>query len=255
MTSPATLEHEVVSKDEWLKKVAELLVKEKELTRLNDELSRRRRELPWHRVEANYIFDGPRGELGLADLFDGRSQLAVYHFMFGPDWGEGCPGCSYVTDHMDGALAHLRARDVSLVLISRAPLEKLAEFKRRMGWHIPWVSSGRCDFNRDFRVSFTKDEVAAAAPLYNHATRAPYAEENPGMSFFTKDAGGAIFHTYSTYARGLDVLLGTYVILDRAPKGRDEAGLPSSMAWLRHHDKYQPTVQGIAPCCHNPESH
>ncbi|HEX3657212.1 MAG TPA: thioredoxin family protein [Pirellulales bacterium] len=250
MNSPATLNHEVVSRDEWLKAAAGFLAKEKELTRLSDELSRQRRELPWNRVDKDYVFEGPQGQVHLADLFSGRSQLAVYHFMFGPDWTEGCPGCSYVTDHMNGAVEHLRARDVALVLVSRGPMQKLAAFKQRMGWRIPWVSSGGCDFNRDFGVSFTQEEVAAGAPLYNFGTTAPHGEENPGLSFFCKDAGGAIFHTYSTYGRGLETLLGTYMLLDRAPKGRDEAGLPSPMSWVRHHDKYEPTVQGIAACCH-----
>lgn len=254
MSSQQALDHEVVSKSEWLKAAAEFLAKEKELTRLSDELSRQRRELPWTRVDKNYVFEGPQGLLSLAELFGGRSQLAVYHFMFGPDWTEGCPGCSYVTDHINGAVEHLRGRDVTLVLVSRGPLQKLAAFKQRMGWRIPWFSSGGCDFNRDFGVTFTKDEVASGAPLYNFGTTPPHGEESPGLSFFTKDAGGAIFHTYSTYTRGLETLLGTYMLLDRAPKGRDEAGLSSPMSWVRHHDKYEPTVQGIAPCCHEKDS-
>ena len=255
MNSNATLDHEVVSKSEWLKASSEFLVKEKELTRLSDELSRQRRELPWTRVEKEYVFDGPQGKVGLSELFDGRSQLATYHFMLGPDWTEGCPGCSYVTDHMDGALAHLRARDVALVLISRGPLEKLAAFQKRMGWHIPWVSSGGCEFNRDFGVAFTKEEVASGAKAYNFGTTPPHGEENPGLSYFCKDVSGAIYHTYSTFGRGLDILLGTYAILDRAPKGRDEASLPSPMSWVRHHDKYEPIVQGLASCYHSKESH
>jgi predicted dithiol-disulfide oxidoreductase (DUF899 family) len=256
MSSTATLGHKkVVSKSEWQRACADFLAKEKELTRMSEELARQRRELPWTRVENEYVFQGPQGKVRLADLFEGRSQLATYHFMLGPDWVEGCPGCSYVTDHMDGTLEHLRARDLALVLVSRAPLEKIAAFKKRMGWRLPWVSSGGSDFNHDFGVSFTKEEVASGAKTYNFGTTAPHGEENPGLSLFYKDPNGAIFHTYSTFARGLDALLGTYVILDRAPKGRDEAGLASPMAWVRHHDKYEPTVQDIGSCCHSKDGH
>jgi predicted dithiol-disulfide oxidoreductase (DUF899 family) len=253
MNSTATLDHKVVSKSEWLRASNDFLAKEKELTRLNDELSRQRRELPWTRVEKQYSFEGPKGKLSLGDLFGGRSQLATYHFMFGPDWVEGCPGCSHVTDLMNGALEHLGARDVSLVLVSRAPREKLAAFQKRMGWHIPWVSSEACSFNRDFGVAFTKEEVASGAKAYNFGTIVPHGEENPGLSFFHKDPNGTVFHTYSTFGRGLDALLGTYVILDRAPKGRDEASLPSPMSWVRHHDKYASSSQEAASCCHKKE--
>jgi len=255
MNSAAVLDHPVVSKSEWLKAYTDFLVKEKEATRLNDELSRQRRELPWTRVQKHYVFDGPGGRVSLTDLFNGRSQLATYHFMFGPDWAEGCPGCSYVTDHLDGAMEHLGARDVTLVLVSRGPLDKLLAFKKRMGWRLPWVSSGGCDFNRDFGVSFTKAEVESGAKTYNFGTTAPHGEENPGLSFFYKGTDGVILHTYSTFGRGLEAVLGTYAILDRAPKGRDEAGLPMPMAWIRHHDKYEPTVQGAGSCCHNEAGH
>jgi predicted dithiol-disulfide oxidoreductase (DUF899 family) len=251
MSSTATLDHKVVSKSEWLRACSDFLAREKELTRLNDELSRQRRELPWTRVDKDYVFQGPQGKVHLAELFAGRHQLAIYHFMFGPDWVEGCPGCSYVSDHMNGAIEHLGARDVSLVAVSRAPLEKLEAFKKRMGWHFPWVSSGGTDFNRDFGVSFTKEEVEGAVKRYNFATTPPSGEENPGISFFFKDSQGTIYHTYSAYGRGLESLLGTYAILDRTPKGRDEASLPSPMAWVRHHDKYEPTSQGAATCCHH----
>jgi predicted dithiol-disulfide oxidoreductase (DUF899 family) len=250
MNPASVLNHDVVSKSQWLRAYGDFLAKEKELTQLSDELSRRRRDLPWARVEKDYIFDGPHGKASLADLFDGRSQLATYHFMFGPDWPEGCKGCSYVTDHLDGTIEHLKARDVTLVLVSRAPQEKLAAFKKRMGWHVPWFSSGGSEFNRDFGVSFTKAEVAGGAKLYNFGTTAPHGEENPGLSLFCKDPGGAIFHTYSTFGRGLEAVLGTYAVLDRATKGRDEGSLPSPMDWVRHHDKYQPTVQGAESCCH-----
>ncbi len=254
-TATATRDPQVVSRREWLTAHTQFLAKEKELTRLSDELAGLRRELPWTRVEKEYVFTGPQGKLSLADLFNGRSQLATYHFMFGPDWEEGCPGCSYVMDHMQGAVEHLGARDVSLVLISRAPVEKLAAFPKRMGWHFRWVSSGGNDFNRDFGVYFTKQEVDSGAKAYNFATTAPHGEENPGLSCFCKDPGGTIFHTYSTYGRGLEAMLGTYAILDRVTKGRNEGGLPSPMAWVRHHDKYEPTSQGAGSCCHEKDCH
>jgi predicted dithiol-disulfide oxidoreductase (DUF899 family) len=255
MNSAAVLDHPVVSKSRWLSAYTNFLAKEKELTQLSDELSRQRRELPWTRVEKEYIFDGPQGKVSLAEMFDGRSQLATYHFMFGPDWAEGCPGCSYVTDHLNGTMEHLQARDVTLVLVSRAPLDKLLAFKKRMGWRLPWVSSGRCDFNRDFGVSFTKAEVESGAKAYNFGTAAPHGEENPGLSLFFKGPEGAILHTYSTFGRGLEAVLGTYAILDRAPTGRDEDGLPMPMAWVRHHDKYEPTLQEVGSCCHNKADH
>jgi predicted dithiol-disulfide oxidoreductase (DUF899 family) len=249
-SATATRDHKVVSKAEWLRACGEFLAKEKKLTRLSDELARERRELPWTPVEKPYVFTGPQGELSLADLFGGKSQLAVYHFMFGPDWQEGCKSCSYVMDHMNGATEHLAARDVALVLVSRGPLEKLEAFKRRMGWRFTWVSSAGCDFNHDFGVSFSADEVTSGKPLYNFGTRPPYGDENPGLSLFAKDASGRVFHTYSTYGRGLEVMLGTYAILDRAPKGRGEEGLSSPMAWVRHHDKYEPVAQIASSCCH-----
>ena len=255
MNSTATLGHKVVSKSEWQRACSEFLAKEKELTRLSDEVARQRHELPWTKVEKNYVFEGPQGKMTLADLFGGRSQLAVYHFMLGPDWVEGCKSCSYLADHMDGAVVHLAARDLSLVLVSRAPMATIAAFNKRMGWRIPWFSSSGSDFNRDYAVSFTPQEVASKVKSYNFDTQPPYSDENPGMSFFYKDASGTVFHTYSAYARGLDALLTAYVILDRAPKGRDEEGLPMSMSWVRHHDKYQPaTVQIGESCCHS-ESH
>jgi predicted dithiol-disulfide oxidoreductase (DUF899 family) len=255
MNSAAVLDHEVVSRSQWLLAHGNFLAREKELTKRTDELSRQRRELPWTRVEKEYIFDGPDGKASLAELFDGHSQLATYHLMFGPDWMEGCPGCSYVADHLDGAIEHLHARDVALVLVSRAPLEKLAAFQKRMGWRFRWFSSAGCDFNHDFGVSFTKSEVAGGVKAYNFGTTAPHGEENPGLSLFFKDSSGALFHTYSMFDRGLEAVLGTYAVLDRAPKGRNEDGLPSPMAWVRHHDKYEPTRQGTQSCCHGKASH
>ena len=228
----------IVSRDEWLAARQQHLSKEKEFTRLRDELSRQRRELPWVRVEKQYVFDGPHGQETLADLFGGRSQLIVYHFMFGPGWEEGCRSCSFLVDHIDGALVHLAHRDVTFVVVSRAPLFKIEPFKKRMGWRFNWVSSYGNDFNFDYHVSFTKDEMAKGKVYYNYDMNEFPSEEGPGISVFYKDGSGDIFHTYSSYARGLDILVGTYNYLDLVPKGRDEAKLPWTMAWVRHHDKY-----------------
>jgi predicted dithiol-disulfide oxidoreductase (DUF899 family) len=231
--------HRVVSQDQWIEARKAHLVKEKQLTRQRDELARERRELPWARVEKDYVFDSPTGKVTLADLFRGRSQLIVYHFMFGAAWNEGCPSCSYVCDHLEGTLPHLAARDVSLTMVSRAPLAKIEPFKRRMGWHFPWVSSFASDFNFDFQVSFTPIQRARGDVYYNYANQPFPSDEAPGASVFYKDpATGEMFHTYSTYARGLDPLLATYTLLDMVPKGRDEEQLPFGMAWLRHHDRY-----------------
>ena len=228
----------VVSPAEWVAARKELLKKEKEFTRLRDELSRQRRELPWEKIEKHYVFDGPNGKESLADLFADRSQLMIYHFMFGPGWEQGCPSCSFLADHFDGALVHLAARDVRLVAVSRAPIAQIEAFKKRMGWGFHWVSSFGGDFNPDFHVSFTKDEMDKGEMYYNYQVQKFPSEEGPGMSAFYKDAAGNIFHTYSTYGRGLDILLGAYNWLDMAPKGRDEEGLAFSMAWVRHHDRY-----------------
>jgi predicted dithiol-disulfide oxidoreductase (DUF899 family) len=230
--------HNIVSQAEWLAARKELLKKEKESTRLLDQLAAERRKLPWVKVSKNYFFDAPGGKVTLADLFAGRNQLVIYHFMFGPDWQEGCPSCSFVSDHTDGALPHLAARDVTMVAVSRAPLAKLEAFKKRMGWRFPWASSNGSDFNYDYHVSFTKDELANGKVYYNYTEMEFPAEEAPGASVFYKDKTGGVFHTYSTYARGLDILVGAYNFLDLAPKGRDEEGLKHTMAWVRHHDKY-----------------
>jgi predicted dithiol-disulfide oxidoreductase (DUF899 family) len=231
-------EHNIVSQEQWLAARKELLKKEKELTHLSDELSAKRRELPWVKVEKNYAFDGPDGKVTLADLFAGRNQLAVYHFMFGPDWQEGCPSCSFVSDHFDGTLPHLAARDVTLVAVSRAPLAKIEPFKKRMGWHFQWVSSYGGDFNADFHVSFTKEEMARGKVNYNYTMQEFPSAEAPGLSVFFKDAAGNIFHTDSIYGRGVEQLMSTYKILDLVPKGRDEDQLGFPMEWVRHHDRY-----------------
>jgi predicted dithiol-disulfide oxidoreductase (DUF899 family) len=231
------MQHKIVSRDEWLAARKELLGKEKELTRLRDALSAERRKLPWVRVEKQYVFDGPNGKETLADLFGGKSQLIVYHFMLGPGWEEGCRSCSLLADHFDGANWHLPQRDVTLVAVSRAPLAEIEAFKRRMGWRFKWVSSYGNDFNYDFHVSFTKDQLAKGKVDYNYDMVEGY-DELPGLSVFYEDENGAVFHTYSAYARGLDLLIGAYNWLDMAPKGRDEAALPWTMAWVRHHDRY-----------------
>jgi predicted dithiol-disulfide oxidoreductase (DUF899 family) len=228
----------VVPPAEWLAARKELLKKEKEFTRLRDELSRQRRELSWEKVEKQYAFDGPKGKETLADLFGGKSQLIVYHFMLGPGWKEGCPSCSYLADHFDGAALHLPQRDTRLVVISRAPLAEIEVFKKRMGWQFKWVSSSGNDFNFDYHVSFSEAEKAKGKVLYNYQMMDFPSTEGPGASVFYKNDAGEIFHTYSTYARGLDILIGAYNFLDLTPKGRDEDGLANSMAWVRHHDKY-----------------
>ncbi len=230
--------HPVISHHEWIAARKEFLKKEKEFTRQRDEISRLRRELPWEKVEKDYVFEGPSGKLKLADLFGKRSQLIVYHFMLGPGWKEGCPSCSYIADHFDGMTIHLANRDVMLTAISHAPLAEIEVFKKRMGWKFPWVSSHGTDFNFDYQVSQHPEEAGKKQVLYNYEMMEFPSTERPGLSVFFKDASGQVFHTYSTYARGLDILVGTYNFLDMAPKGRDEAGLKHTMAWVRHHDKY-----------------
>jgi len=231
-------EHKVVSEAEWVAARRDLLQKEKEFSRLRDSLAAERRSLPWVKVEKQYIFDSPSAKKTLAELFGAKSQLIVYHFMLGPDWKEGCPSCSFLGDHFDGALVHLAARDVAFTAVSRAPLAQIQAFQKRMGWRFPWVSSYGTDFNYDFHVSFTKDELASAKVYYNFGETSFPSEEGPGLSVFYKEKNGAVFHTYSTYARGLDIFLGAYNFLDVTPKGRDEDGFKHTMAWVRHHDKY-----------------
>lgn len=231
--------HKVVSREEWLVARKEHLAKEKELTRLRDQLSRERRDLPWVKVDKEYVFAGPKGRETLSDLFEGRSQLLVYHFMFDPGWSEGCKSCSFWADNYNDIIVHLHHRDVTVVTISRAPLEKLEAFKKRMGWGFKWVSSLETDFNRDYHVSFTPEERAKGEMYYNYRLCNFPSSEGPGISVFYKEQEGRVFHTYSCYARGLDMVNGAYHLLDLVPKGRDEAALRSTMAWLRHHDKYE----------------
>jgi predicted dithiol-disulfide oxidoreductase (DUF899 family) len=229
----------VVSHNEWLAARKDFLTKEKEFTHLRDELSRQRRALPWEKVEKRYEFDSSEGKITLADLFDGRSQLVVYHFMFGPGWPQGCPSCSYLADHFDGSTVHLANRDTTLAVISHAPLVEIEAFKKRMGWKFQWVSSFGSDFNFDYHVSFTPEEKASGKVEYNYGVEEFPSEEAPGLSVFAKDAARGIFHTYSSYARGLDILVGAYNFLDLVPKGRDEEGLAFTMSWVRHHDRYE----------------
>ncbi len=205
-------------------------------------MSRKRRELPWEKVEKRYAFHGADGEETLADMFGGKSQLIVYHFMLGPDWEEGCPSCSLLADHFDAAIVHLAQRDVGFAVISRAPLPQIEKFKRRMGWQFKWVSSFGNEFNFDYQVSATSEEKAKGVAHYNYEDTKFPSDERPGASVFFKNAAGEIFHTYSSYGRGLDILIGAYNFLDLAPKGRDEAGLAYGMAWVRHHDRYEGAV-------------
>jgi predicted dithiol-disulfide oxidoreductase (DUF899 family) len=235
------MQNQVVSRDEWLAARKELLRKEKEFTRLRDQLSAERRALPWVKVEKTYVFDGADGKVTLADLFDGRSQLVVKHFMFGPDWSEGCVGCSFELDHTEGALQHLEHHDVSYVVVSRAPLAKTESFRRRMGWRVRWVSSYGNDFNFDFHVSFTPEEITAGKATYNYREGAQVIDEMSGRSVFYKDASGQVFHTYSSFARGGEMFLGSYAFLDITPKGRDETINGNLTDWVRHHDRYDDT--------------
>jgi predicted dithiol-disulfide oxidoreductase (DUF899 family) len=232
-------QHKVVSHDEWIAARKAYLAEEKAFSRTRDELARKRRELPWEKVEKNYIFDTPAGKQSLADLFGDKSQLIIYHFMLGPGWEAGCPSCSYLADHFDGAAIHLPQRDVSFVVVSRAPLREIQAFNRRMGWRFKWISSFGSDFNQDYQVSVAPEEKTSGKVFYNYEFIENFpSEERPGASVFYKNAAGEVFHTYSTYGRGLDILIGTYNFLDLSPKGRDEQDLAWSMAWVRHHDRY-----------------
>lgn len=243
MTTKNMENHKIVSQDEWIRARKELLAKEKKLTRDRDALSEERRNLPWVKVDKEYVFDSPNGKVALKELFGDKNQMVVYHFMFGPGWEQGCPSCSMIADTFDGMRVHLSARDVSFVAISRAKLSEIEEFKKRMGWTFKWLSSFNNEFNHDFRVSFTKEELEKGKVDYNYSLQ-EFSDEAPGLSVFYKDPNGNIFHTYSTYGRGLDTLLHPYNYLDLVPKGRDEEGLAHSMAWVRHHDRYN---EGVDP--------
>jgi predicted dithiol-disulfide oxidoreductase (DUF899 family) len=229
----------VVAHTQWLEARKGLLAKEKEFTRLRDELSRQRRELPWERVAKEYVFEGPNGEETLSELFAGKSQLIIYHFMFDPAWEEGCKSCSFWADNFNGIDVHLKHRDISFLAVSRAPWAKLDAYKKRMGWTFRWVSSFGTDFNYDYYVSFTPEEVANGNGYLNYARQTPFDTEVVGISVFYKDPGGTVFHTYSCYSRGVDMLNGAYHYIDLTPKGRDEAEQkPHSQAWVRRHDEY-----------------
>lgn len=251
IAEPGIRNHRVVSAEQWLAERQQLLARERELTHLRDQIARERRALPWVRVDKVYTFDTPAGNRTLAELFEGRRQLLVQHFMFGPGWAQGCPSCSFMADHTDGVTIHLAQRDVTMLAVSRAPLAEIERFRRRMGWRFTWVSSFDSDFNHDFNVSFTPEEKARNEVTYNYA-RQPYeSDELPGISVFFRDDAGAVFHTYSTYRRGVEAMMGTYSLLDLTPKGRDERDGP--MAWVRHHDRYPgaPAAPAAADsCCH-----
>jgi predicted dithiol-disulfide oxidoreductase (DUF899 family) len=227
----------VVPREQWLKARLDLLAKEKQLTRERDALAAERRELPMVKIEKPYVFDSPSGKKTLRDLFGDRRQLVVYHFMFDPSWDEGCKSCSYLADTFNGASRHLGARDTAFAAVSRAPLAKIEAFQRRMGWTFPWVSSASSDFNYDFQVTFPPEQDLKTA-AYNYGTRGFPEREAPGASVFFRD-GDEVFHTYSTYARGLDHVIATYNFLDLTPLGRHEEGLPYPMSWVRHHDRYE----------------
>jgi len=247
-TTPVSPHHPVVSADRWTAERKALLAREKELVHLRDEIARARRALPWERVEKDYVFDTPAGRRSLADLFDSRRQLLVQHFMLGPGWEQGCPSCSFMADHTDGMLVHLAHRDVSFVAVSRAPLAEIERFKERMGWRFRWVSSSGNDFNKDFHVSFDPQDRVDGAVLYNYGMTEFPNTEAPGISVFWKDEAGEIFHTYSTFGRGVEVMMGTYSLLDLVPKGRDEHDGFYKMDWVRHHDRYEPE-RPKASCC------
>lgn len=231
--------HPVVSEKDWIEARKRLLAQEKEFTVLRDELSRKRRELPWVRVEKDYVFEGPDGRRTLGDIFDGRHQLVVYHFMFDPTWDAGCKSCSFWADNFNGIPIHLAHRDVTFVAISRAPLSKITAFKKRMGWGFNWLSSADSDFNFDYQASFRPEALQAGEVTYNYRPITTSMSELPGISVFYRDEDGTVYHTYSCYGRGVDMLNLAYHYLDLVPKGRDEEGLPQTMAWVRYHDQYE----------------
>jgi predicted dithiol-disulfide oxidoreductase (DUF899 family) len=231
------MKHRVVSHDEWISARTAFLAKEKEFTQQRDALNQQRRDLPWERVEKQYVFDGPKGKESLADLFDGRSQLIVYHFMFPPEWEAGCPHCSFWADNFNDVIIHINHRDTSMVAISRAPLSKLEAYEKRMGWSFKWLSSGSTDFNYDLGVSFTDEQRANKQAFYNYTMPDPGMSDREGTSVFYKDEDGNVFHTYSTYARGIDMMNTAYHYIDLTPKGRDEGR--GNQYWVRRHDEYE----------------
>jgi predicted dithiol-disulfide oxidoreductase (DUF899 family) len=239
----------IVNREEWTAQRRALLAREKEFTRLSDQLARDRQALPWVRVDKDYVFDSATGPRTLADLFEERSQLLVQHFMLGPGWAQGCPSCSFMADHTDAMNVHLKQRGIAIVAVSRAPLAEIAPFRRRMGWRFEWVSSHGSDFNFDFGVSFTPQQMERGEVPYNYRVGSFPVEEAPGVSAFARNAAGEIFHTYSTYGRGVEVMMGTYRMLDLAPFGRGERDVPNKMEWVRHHDRYENTAPS-ASCCH-----
>ncbi|KQV78578.1 thioredoxin [Massilia sp. Root351] len=247
--------HPVVSSEQWTSERKALLEREKELMRLHDAVARERRALPWVRIDKHYVFDTPQGKRALADLFEGRRQLMVQHFMFTPGKEQGCRSCSYMADHTDGALPHQAQRDLAFVAVSRAPVEDIERFRRRMGWQFNWVSSGSGDFNYDFDVSFTPEQTAKGNVYYNFTMQPFPLPDAPGISVFYKDGDGHIYRTYSTYGRGVEVMMHTYALLDLTPKGRQEEGQADTMSWVRHHDLYDPApahapAAASAACCH-----
>ena len=251
------LTHPVASNEQWTSERKALLAREKELMRLHDEIARERRALPWVRVDKHYVFDTPQGQRSLADLFEGRRQLMVQHFMFTPGKEQGCRSCSYMADHTDGTLPHLAQRDLAFVAVSRAPIADIERFRQRMGWQFKWVSSGDGDFNYDFNVSFTPEETAQGKVNYNFTMQPFPLPDAPGISMFYKDDDGQIYRTYSTYGRGVEVMMHTYALLDLTPMGRQEEGLADTMSWVRHHDLYdtapaQQPAAASAACCHAP---
>ena len=235
----------VSTPEQWLVARLELLREEKEFTRLGDRLAQRHRELPWVKMTKPYSFESPRGKVTLADLFEGRSQLMVQHFMLGPGWEQGCKSCSFMMDHFNPTVPHLKARDVSFAAISHAPLAEILPFKKRMGWAVNWVSSHGTDFNRDFHVSFTQKEIDRGQVDYNYTKMDFPQTEAPGISVFVRDDSGNVYLTYSTYGRGVEVVMTTYELLDLVPKGRDESAMEYGMEWLRHHDRYEPAPAAV----------
>jgi predicted dithiol-disulfide oxidoreductase (DUF899 family) len=250
--TPASLaKHRIVSREQWLKERIALLEEEKEFTRRRDQMSAKVRGLPWVKVEKSYTFEGPKGKQTLADLFGPHSQLIVYHFMFDPTWSQGCKSCSFIADHYNPLVVHFAHRDVSFVTVSGAPIDKLEQFRERMGWTFPWVSGAGNDFGHDFGVSFSDQELASDKTVYNYVGKPYPIRELPGLSVFYKDAKGDIYHTYSTFARGLDTFLGLYHYLDVTPKGRDEEET-GGMGWLRHHDRYDDPKPFVHPWMEKP---